>query len=139
MPSRLLSWSAIASAIAICLPSCGGADRTVVPGPEEAGAESTEFKSGVNICPLLLDSLVMPTVISPEASAFITVRATDPDASDSDLILEWSAPSGTFSAYDKAATTFRCSELGAVPLTITAIDRAGCKSALTLHIDCVAN
>jgi hypothetical protein len=81
----------------------------------------------------------MPQRIAPGESTEIMVRVTDPDAPDSQLVLAWSAASGTFSASDKPMTTYRCVEPGTQQLTCTAKDKPGCVSELDIDVECVSN
>jgi len=81
----------------------------------------------------------MPQRIRPDEAALITVRAVDPDASNALLTFEWRAASGSFNPSDKPVTTYRCSRLGIEPLTVSARDRQGCLSELSVPVDCIAN
>ena len=126
-----------ASVAALCVLGCGAADRVDVP---DAGDPNTETRvaSGINVCPHFEGALILPQRIAPDESAFIAVRATDPDAADSLLIFAWSAMSGTFSSSDEPVTNYSCSKLGAEQLTVTAKDRLGCGSDLTISVECIA-
>ena len=119
---------------ALCVLGCGVADRVDAGDP---GAE-TRVASGVNVCPHFEGALILPQRIAPDETAFIAVRATDPDAADSLLIFAWSAMSGTFTFSDEPVTNYSCSKLGAEQLTVTAKDRPGCSSDLTISVECVA-
>ncbi len=125
--------------VGLWLLACGSAEHAVIPEPAEAGADQAEVSSGVNVCPLFTGSLVMPQRIAPGESTEIMVRVTDPDAPDSQLVLAWSAASGTFSASDKPMTTYRCVEPGTQQLTCTAKDKPGCVSELDIDVECVSN
>ncbi len=81
----------------------------------------------------------MPQRLAAGQSATIVVRATDPDAPDSQLVFAWSAASGSFSSSDKPTTSYRCAELGTQRLICTATDRVGCVSSLKLDVECAAN
>ena len=122
---------------ALCVLACGSGEHTQVPPSVDADA-GTSISSGVNVCPYFEDSLVLPQRIAPRESAFIAVRATDPDAADSQLVFRWSATSGTFSAGDKPVTNYSCLKLGAEQLTVTVTDRQGCSSDLTIGVQCIA-
>lgn len=124
---------------ALSLLGCGSADHVLVPPPEEPDASQADVSSGVNVCPVFGGSLIMPQRIRPGESASITVRVTDPDAPDAQLVFDWTASSGTFSASDKSVTTYRCDKVGTAELTVTAKDRAGCVSQQRISVECVAN
>jgi hypothetical protein len=123
---------------ALCALDCGTGEHVDVPETSSVDA-STGISSGVNLCPYFQGSLILPQQLRPRESASITVRATDPDAADSQLVFSWSAASGTFSADDKPVTNYECSKLGTLPLTVTATDRQGCSIGLTLSVDCIPN
>ena len=131
--------AALASVAFVLLLACGDADHVRVPPADDAGSEAVQVNSGVNVCPRFSGSLVMPQRIGPNESSSIAVRATEPDAPDSLLIFAWSAASGTFTPADKAATKYRCGEIGTESLTVTATDQRGCVSTLQIDVECVAN
>jgi hypothetical protein len=130
--------SLIAIVGAACVLACGVADRVDVENTGDLGGE-TRITSGVNVCPHFEGSLILPERIAPSESAFIAVRATDPDAADSLLVFAWTALSGTFSASDEPVTNYSCSKLGTEQLTVTAKDDQGCSSDLTLPVECIAH
>jgi hypothetical protein len=125
--------------VGLWLLGCGSAEHVVIPEPVEAGTDQAEVSSGVNVCPLFTGSLVMPQRIAPGEGSELMVRVTDPDAPDSQLVLAWSAASGTFSASDKRMTTYRCAELGIQHLICTAKDKPGCVSSMSIDVECVSN
>lgn len=129
----------VLAGVGLWLLGCGSAEHSVIPEPEEAGADQAEVSSGVNVCPLFTGSLVMPQRIALGEASEIMVRVTDPDAPDSQLVLSWSAASGTFSASDNRMTIYRCGEPGTQRLTCTAKDKPGCVSTLNIDVECVSN
>lgn len=125
-------------ALSVALAACGSADHPL-PDTPDASPEQAEVSSGVNVCPSFQGSLVMPGHVQVGDAAYIVVRASDPDAPDSSLTFAWSAAKGRFSSPDKAQTSYRCETPGVARLTVTATDRQGCESQLTLSVDCVTN
>jgi hypothetical protein len=125
--------------LGLWLLGCGSAEHAVIPEPVEAGSDQAEVSSRVNVCPLFTGSLVMPQRIALGETSEIMVRVTDPDAPDSQLVLAWSASSGTFSASDNRMTTYRCGEPGTQQLTCTAKDKPGCVSSLNIDVECVSD
>jgi len=109
----------------------------LIPETGDAGAEQAEVASSVNVCPRFAGSLVMPQRILPDESAFIAVRAVDPDALDTQLAFSWTATSGTFTASDKSVTNYRCAQVGSEQLTVVARDHQGCTSELTIAVECI--
>jgi hypothetical protein len=134
---KLSSWLVFGAGF--WLLACGGGDQVQVPERADAGNEQAQVNSGVNVCPVFAGSLVMPQRIGPGQKSNIAVRATDPDAPDSELIFAWSAASGSFSASDKPMTSYRCADSGSQRLTFTATDRIGCVSSLNIDVECVAD
>src|SRR6478609_5733850 len=116
--------------------ACGSGEQLPARESADAGDEQAQVNSGVNVCPVFDGSLVMPQRIGPGQSSSIVVRATDPDAPDSQLVFAWSALSGSFSVSDKRATSYRCGEPGKQRLAFTATDRAGCVSTLNVDVEC---
>ena len=129
----------LVTSAALWLFGCGSADHVLVPSQQEPDASRADVSSAVNVCPVFGGSLVMPQRIRPNESSSITVRVTDPDAPSAQLVFQWSAPSGSFSASDESVTTYRCGELGSIVLTMTARDRVGCVSQQRIDVECVAN
>ncbi|HEY0467793.1 MAG TPA: hypothetical protein VGC79_26510 [Polyangiaceae bacterium] len=128
-----------AFASALCAFACGAGDQadvTEVMNGDDAGAE---VASGINVCPHFEGSLVMPQRIRPNEPSVIAVGATDPDASDSQLVFAWTGTAGTFDPSDKSVTIYRCTRLGSELLTVTATDRKGCVSSLKIAVECIAN
>jgi hypothetical protein len=140
-PNASFTWGIVQSAAfasALYVFSCGAGDQTVVP-EASAGGEGAEVASGVNVCPQFEGSLVMPQRIHPEQASVIAVRASDPDAADSQLVFAWTATGGTLNPSDKSVTVYHCAQPGQEQLTVTATDRQGCVSDLTIAVECIAN
>lgn len=129
---------------ALCAFACGSAEHNMVPpvseadGGADAGTE-TQVASAVNLCPHVDGSYITPQKIGPKVAAVVAVSASDPDATTPDLNFSWRATSGTFSASDKAVTSYVCSKLGPEQLTVTVTDQPGCSVELTINVECVAS
>lgn len=136
---KLLHSAPLAFGAFLALLGCGSGEQTPSQGSAGASDEQAQVSSGVNVCPIFEGSLVMPQRINPGQSSAIVVRATDPDAPDSQLVFSWTAASGSFSASDKKTTSYRCEAPGMQRLTFTATDRVGCISTLNVDVECVAN
>ncbi|HYQ03179.1 MAG TPA: hypothetical protein VER96_31110 [Polyangiaceae bacterium] len=132
-PSALLGLLAALGAAA-----CGSSEHTEV-AQTDGGPEQAEVASGVNVCPLFEGSLVMPQMVRVGENASISVHAKDPDGADSRLVFAWTASSGSFDPSDKSVTSYTCAESGVQELLITARDRPGCISSLTVLVQCIGN
>jgi peptidoglycan-associated lipoprotein len=77
-----------------------------------------------------------PCIIGPGQTSRLTAQATDPDGDA--VTYRWSAPAGTFSPTDAAATTWTApGQVGNVPVTVTATDTRGGSATATLTMQVV--
>ena len=129
-----LSW--LVACGGLCVTACGSAEHVEVPRVADSIADAS-VSSGVNVCPSIQSSLVLPQQIAPSENALVAVRAVDPDGAESQLVFRWTASSGTFSESNKSVTNYACSQLGTAQLTVTVTDGPGCTATLTLTVDCV--
>lgn len=128
-----------AAFVGLCALACGSADHTQIPPPDDDAGREAQVGSGVNVCPHFDGSVVLPQRIGRDESAYVAAMATDPDAANAQLVFSWTAASGVFTVQDKPMTSYRCSRVGPEDLLVTAKDRQGCSSHLTIPVECIEN
>jgi hypothetical protein len=128
--------AAAAASFALLL-GCGAADANKSERDDD-GSDLIEVNALVNLCPRFEASFILPQAIPRDASAFVAVRAADPDGAGRKVQLEWSATSGEFTDPELPITQYRCDELGAQQLTATVTDRSGCDTSLHIDVTCLS-
>lgn len=123
--------------LALVAASCGAADTTLQdrdePPPEEV---AIAVAPAVNACPTIASYFILPQRIRPNEAASILVQGIDLDSDDNDLSYAWSATAGEFTEPARPFTEYRCEGTGPQVLTVTASDKQGCDSVLSLDVDC---
>ena len=101
--------------------------NTVTPPPPPAPNRNPTLGVGVQ-CD--------PCIVEPGQTSRLTAQATDPDGDA--VTYRWTAPQGTFSPADAAATTWTApTQVGNVPVTVTATDNRGGSATATATIQVV--
>ena len=118
---------------------CGTADQTRAVRGEEGGAESSsiDVNPKINLCPHFASTFLSPQAVPVGSSAFISVRAVDPDSSAAELVYRWSAAAGSFTSPTEPTTEYLCAEVGEQTLTLVATDAASCDARLHLDVTCL--
>lgn len=130
--------SRVVAASFVLLLGCGSADQTRAARSDDEDNKLVDISPGLNLCPRFEGSIILPQTIPVAGTAFIAVRATDPDADDLDLKYAWSATSGEFSEPSESVTEYTCGEPGEQSLTVTALDAADCDVELHLDVTCLS-
>ena len=115
---------------------CGANDQTQVPATND-GLVNLQIDSSLNECPTFTQSLVIPQAIRPRYSAEVVVIATDPDGPNSAIEYTWSASSGSFTDLKQPFTRYGCAAPGSQVLKVEAVDALGCRSRLSLAVNCL--
>ena len=127
----------VAASFALLL-GCGAADQTKAARSDDEENKLVDVTPGLNLCPRFEGSIILPQSIPVDGTAFIAVRAVDPDADDLDLAYSWSASAGEFSKPDESVTDYRCGEPGDQVLTVNARDTSDCDTELHLDVTCLS-
>lgn len=131
------SHAALAAVLLVLLQACGAADQVRTERDEAPEAPMAAVRT--NVCPIFEASFVLPQLVPADASAFVAVRATDPDADDLRLTYDWSATAGEFSEPTLPLTEYRCLEPGDQVLTAIATDLGDCGVAIHIDVTCAAD
>jgi acid phosphatase len=93
----------------------------------------------LNVCPVIDGVSAAPTEVIVGNSVFLTAATHDTDAGPSPLTYAWSAPSGSFSSTSSANTSFTCTGVGEVAVTLKVSDgdpAASCADTQSVTITC---